>query len=254
MMPKATDSKATLLELAHKLGKDDLRMSILGEGNVSLRLSAAMFAVKTSGANLATLGESGIAECRFDKLLPMMERTDLSDAQIDQALFDARVNSDAQKPSVEALFHAWLLGLPNIQCVGHVHAIAVNQILCSPRAEEFARRRVFPDEIVCCGTESVFVPYTDPGVALAQAIRHHTIAFVARTKREPRIILLQNHGVIAIGSSTHAVLASLLMVEKAAQIFIGAAALGGPVFLDPAHVMRIAGRPDEHYRQGILKL
>lgn len=253
-MTTLADSKATLLELAHKLGKDDLRMSILGEGNVSLRMSDATFVVKTSGANLATLSESGIAECRFDKLLPMMERTDLSDAQIDQALSDARVNSDAKKPSVEALLHAWLLGLPNIQCVGHVHAIAVNQILCSPRAEEFARGRIFPDEIVCCGIESVFVPYTDPGVALAQAIRQCTIAFVARIKREPRIILLQNHGVIALGSSTQAVLASLLMVEKAAQIFVGAAALGGPVFLDPAQVMRIAGRPDEHYRQGVLKL
>lgn len=253
-MPTRAESIAGLLELAHKLGDDNLRMSILGEGNVSIRLTDETFAVKTSGSNLATLDQSGIAECRFDKLLPMIECKGLADAQIDQTLFDARVSADAKKPSVEALFHAWLLGLPGVQCVGHVHAIAVNQILCSPRAKEFARKRIFPDEVVCCGTESVFVPYTDPGLALAQAIRNKTLKFVAHTKREPRLILLQNHGVIALGPSPEGVLASLLMAEKSAQIFVGAVALGGPNFLTAKQVQRIAGRPDEHYRQSVLNL
>lgn len=253
-MPARADAIPSLLELAHRLGAADLRMAILGEGNVSLRLDDATFAVKASGSNLGSLAEAGLAACRFDRLLPMLEKSGMSDAQVDQALFDARVDPHAKKPSVEALFHAWLLGLPGVQCVGHVHAIAVNQILCSPRAEEFARRRTFPDEIVCCGTESVFVPYTDPGLALAQAIRTRTLEFVARTQRQPRIILLQNHGVIAVGAGPDAVLASLLMVEKAAEIFAGAAALGGPIFLEPSQVERIAGRPDEHYRQGMLKL
>ena len=45
---------------------------------------------------------------------------------------------------------------------------------------------------------------------------------------------------------------SLLMAEKAAEIFVGAAALGGPVFLTAAQCERIAGRPDEHYRQKML--
>ena len=79
---------------------------------------------------------------------------------------ESRTDESAAKPSVEGLFHAFLLTLPGISFVGHVHAIAVNQILCSPRAEEFATKRTFPDEIVCCGTESVLVPYTDPGVIL----------------------------------------------------------------------------------------
>ncbi|MDA1261638.1 MAG: class II aldolase/adducin family protein [Planctomycetota bacterium] len=253
-MTTRADSISSLLQLAHTLGKDDLRMSILGEGNVSIRVSDETFLVKTSGANLGSLSETGIAECRFDKLLPMIDSKGMDDAQIDQALFDARVSLDAKKPSVESLFHAWLLGLPGVQCVGHVHAIAVNQILCSPRAKEFARNRIFPDEIVCCGCESVFVPYTDPGLALAQVIRQKTLKFVARTKREPRIILLENHGVIAVGSSPDGVLASLLMVEKSAQIFVGSAALGGPNFLTAKQVQRIAGRPDEHYRQSVLKL
>jgi hypothetical protein len=46
----------------------------------------------------------------------------------------------------------------------------------------------------------------------------------------------------------------MLMAEKAAKIFVGAAALGGPVFFSKANVERIAGRPDEAYRQRALKM
>ena len=89
----------------------------------------------------------------------------------------------------------------------------------------------FPDEIVCCGPASVFVPYTDPGLKLAQAIRRETEAFIQKQQRQPRVILMQNHGIITLGGTWQSVLSAMLMAEKAAKIFVGAAALGGPVFL-----------------------
>ncbi len=46
----------------------------------------------------------------------------------------------------------------------------------------------------------------------------------------------------------------MLMAQKAASIFLGASALGGPRFLSPEQVARIGGRPDEHYRQRALGL
>lgn len=249
-----TDAVQALLELSHDLGGDRLRMAILGEGNTSARLDAETFAVKASGSNLATLRPTDLTTCRFDRLLPLLDARSADDAEIDRALFAARVSDADKKPSIEALFHAYLLTLPGVQCVGHVHAIAVNQILCSPRAREFAERRACPDEIVMCGVESVFVPYAEPGLGLAQSIRREVQAFVRRTSRAPKVILLQNHGIIAVGPSAKAVLGSLLMAEKAAEIFVGAATLGGPVFLTAAQCERIAGRPDEHYRQKMLGL
>jgi hypothetical protein len=60
--------------------------------------------------------------------------------------------------------------------------------------------------------------------------------------------------VITVGRSAEAVKAAMFMIEKAAKIFVGAAALGGPKFLSAEDVSRIAGRPDEHYRQKMLKL
>lgn len=242
-----------LIGLCHELGREERGMAILGEGNASTRLDDETFLVKASGHCLGTLSEAGLTRCRFSTLLPLLEGT-WTDSDVERLLMESRTDETSAKPSVEGLFHAYLLTLPGVSFVGHVHAIAVNQILCSPRAEDYATKRTFPDEIVCCGTESVLVPYTDPGVHLARAIASGVKEYMERHGEAPRIILLKNHGVIALGGSPNAVMASLLMAEKAAKIFVGAAALGGPVFLTPENVARISGRSDEHYRRKVLKL
>lgn len=249
-----TDKLNALMKLSHELGREDRGLAMLGEGNTSARASAETFLVKASGACLGTMREEDIVECRFDALLPLMNKSNLSDAEIEKALLDSRVDAKAKKPSVEALFHAYFLGLPDIEYVGHTHGTAVNGILCSPRAREFANNRMFPDEIVCCGMASVLVPYVDPGIPLAQAIRHHTEEFIRAHQRQPRVILMVNHGIITVGATPAAVLSAMFMAEKAAKIWLAAAALGGPVYLSDEHVKRIAGRPDEHYRQRALGL
>ena len=244
-----------MLELSHQLGREERKLAILGEGNTSARLSDDTFVVKASGSNLGSLSEAGTATCRFDALLPLLDRKAMTDAAIDEALFAARVDANAKKPSVEAIFHAYLLTLPGVNFVGHTHPVAVNQLLCSKHARTFAKRRTFPDEIVCCGVESVFVPYTDPGLKLAQAMRAAVVSYIKRLSRPPRVILLENHGFIAVGATPEAVFAATLIGVKAAEIFAGAAAIAGrPNFLTPAQVARIAGRPDEHYRQKALGL
>jgi rhamnose utilization protein RhaD (predicted bifunctional aldolase and dehydrogenase) len=248
------DVTARLLDLSHQLGREDRHLAILGEGNTSARLSADTFVVKASGSNLGSLSAAGTAVCRFDQLLPLLDQKKMTDTAIDEALFAARVDLASRKPSVEAMFHAWLLTLPGVNFVGHTHPVAVNKILSTKRARAFATRRLCPDEIVCCGAEFVLVPYIDPGLKLAQGIRQAVVAYIKRLARPPRVILLENHGLIALGATPEAVLAATLMANKAAEIFAGAVALGGPRFLSPAVAARIAGRPDEHYRQKALGL
>ena len=70
----------------------------------------------------------------------------------------------------------------------------------------------------------------------------------------PRIILLESHGVIALGPTPQAVLGAMLMVEKAASIRLGAALLGGPAFLSAEQIASLAGRRDEAYRQRQLRM
>ena len=243
-----------LLELSHQLGDEKRGLAILGEGNTSTRLGDDGFAVKASGSSLSDLDEGGVARCHRAKVLELFERPEFSDDEIETALLASRAFESDRKPSTEALFHAYLLGLPDVHFVGHTHPIAVNAIVCSPRAAEFANKRLFPDEIVCCGARSVLVPYVNPGVPLARKIREEVEAFRQTWNRVPRLILLGNHGMIALGKTPDAVLATTLMAEKAAHIWLGAAALGGPVFLSDEQVEYIAGWNAEAYRQKVLNL
>jgi rhamnose utilization protein RhaD (predicted bifunctional aldolase and dehydrogenase) len=253
MNPRSEKLRA-LLKLSRDLANPLHPLAILGEGNTSARLGGKTFLVKASGSSLGSLRKSDVVECRADVLLALLDDGATSDAQVDQTLMAARVDAGAKKPSVEALFHAWFLTLPDVEFVGHAHAPAVNSILCSPRASEFAAKRIFPDEIVCCDVASVFVPYTDPGLCLARTIRDRTNDFIKKHQRPPRVVLLENHGIITLGRTPEAVLAAMLMSEKAASIWLGAATLGGPVFLSAKNVARLAGRPDEVLRRKVLKL
>lgn len=241
-----------LLSLSHELGSEAREMAILGEGNTSIRLSADSFLVKASGSSLGTLRAEDTVECFFAPLLELMNQAGANDEDVDLALLKCRVDPKAKRPSVEALFHAYLLSLPGVEVVGHTHPVAVNSVLCSPRAADFAGQRIFPDEIVCCGPESVLVPYTDPGLWLGQAIRSKTQSYLERHQILPKVVLLESHGVITFGATPEAVKAAMYMVVKAARIFIGAAALGGPHFLSKETIDRISGRRDEHYRQAAL--
>lgn len=243
-----------LLALSHDLGREDRDLTILGEGNTSVRTGPDSFLVKASGSHLGTLTAAQATSCRIAPLVALMDNAALDDTAVDEALLAARTDPAARKPSVEAMFHAWLLTLPGIHFVGHTHPSAVNSLLCSTYAETYARQRLFPDEVVCCGPESVLVPYVDPGLALARAIRDAVKTSIASTGIVPRILLLKNHGLIALGSSPAGVLAATLMAVKAARITLGAIAAGGPVPMSRADIVRIAGRSDEHYRQRALGL
>jgi rhamnose utilization protein RhaD (predicted bifunctional aldolase and dehydrogenase) len=243
-----------LLELCRALGDDSRKLAILGEGNVSGTVSETEFLVKASGARLGAMSAADLTLCRLEPIIGLLDRKGVSDGEIESTLLESRIRPGDRRPSVEAAFHAWLLSLENVAFVGHCHPTAVNQVLCSPRARDFAERRLFPDEVVCCGSASVFVPYIDPGIPLAREIRERTLHFIKQHSYIPRIILLQNHGIISLGPSPEAVLSSILMATKAAEIFVGAASLGGPNFMAQKDVDRITTRADEHYRQQQLKL
>ena len=248
----APEIRDELLRLSHRIGSVE-QMAILGEGNVSGRIDENTIWIKASGTELGSLTANQLVEVKFAPILEALSAGEAKDDEIEALLLASRIDPHALKPSVETLFHALLLQLPGVSFVGHTHAICVNQLLCSPRAKEFAERRLFPDQIVYCGAESVLVPYVDPGIVLASRIDEELTKFVDKWKVTPKTILMENHGLIALGGTAKQVEAALLMAEKSARVFVGAVSSGGPLFMDQEQVHRIASRSDEHYRQKMIE-
>ena len=252
------DILAQLVAMSNNLGDPTLDYVILGEGNTSARADADTFWVKASGTELRTIDRAGFVRVSFERVLAMLEAPHLADAQVKQRLSEAKVDPatgsqpaphDSVQPSVETVLHAICLGLEGVNFVGHTHPTAINALTCSAVFETAVSGRIFPDEIVMCGPAPVVVPYTDPGVPLARKVRSLIDQYLDEYREVPKVILMQNHGLIALGRSAQQVENITAMAVKAARVLLGAYALGGPHFMTPQAVQRIHTRPDELYRR-----
>jgi rhamnose utilization protein RhaD (predicted bifunctional aldolase and dehydrogenase) len=222
-------------------------------GNTSAQIDEQSFWVKASGQSLRTLQSDGLVAVRFDAAMEMLNGPDLSDTEVRAALTAAKANPQSPgHPSVETTFHAVCLQLPDVNFVGHTHPTVVNQLTCSAAFETAFSGRLFPDEIVLCGVMPLLVPYVDPGLPLAREIQRRLYEYIDTYGERPKVILLQNHGLIALAPTAEEIENIHAMAVKAARILHGTYALGGPHFLTPENVSRIHTRPDEHYRQTII--
>ena len=252
-MPDKRQILHQLLTMSRALGDPAKDYVILGEGNTSTRVDEEAFFVKASGTRLASITESGFVEVRFESVLALLEKENLSDEQIRAGLEAAKVNSDCPlRPSVETILHARALSSGAANFVGHTHPTVVNAILCSQGAEEAFAGRLFPDEIVVCGPAPVYVPYTDPGLPLARAVWAGVERHTDLHGQWPKVILLQNHGLIVFGQSAQEVVDTTAMAVKTARVLLGTYTLGGPHFLSPQQVARLHTHPDEEYRRRVL--
>jgi len=239
-----------LAAMSRTLGDPALDYAILGEGNTSARIDGATFWVKASGAAMRTIGAEGFVRMRFDRVLDLVESEGLSDEEVRAGLEAAKADPAARsRPSVETALHAMALRVGDTAFVGHTHPTAVNAILCSEAAKEAIAGRLFPDEIVYCGPAPVFVPYIDPGMPLARTVGEAIGRHLAEYRQAPKVVLMQNHGMIALGRTAAEVESITAMYVKASRVILGTYALGGPHFLSPEAVARIHTRPDEAYRR-----
>ena len=239
-----------LTAMTRVLGEPQRDYVILGEGNTSCRIDDTSFYVKASGQQLVSIEESGFVAVQFDPILDLLDHPPETQSEQKQIMESAMVDADSPlMPSIEVSFHAMLLVDCDVQFIGHTHPIAVNQLLCSEHAEAFAKQRIFPDEVVLCGPESVFVPYADPGLPLAILMRQRVREYIGIYQEAPKVILLANHGLITLGNSPNEVLNVTAMCVKAASILAGAYTVGRPVFMSREDVMHIYKRPDEIYRR-----
>ncbi|HVU07206.1 MAG TPA: class II aldolase/adducin family protein [Verrucomicrobiae bacterium] len=249
---KATDILSRLIQLSHDFGRKDRHWAILGEGNTSADLGDGTFFVKASGNHLGKIDADGFTRVKMDAIFDALDSSDKSDETVKKVLEDCRVDQQAKLPSVETFLHAICLREGGAKWIGHTHAVSVLKILCSKLGAKPFRRHVFPDAIVVCGRHVAEVPYVDPGIHLAVALRRSLRQFMQKHGAAPKVILMINHGPVVLGQTERDVLNTMLMLDKWANVLAGTYPASGPQFLDEKISDRIENRPDEHYRRRMI--
>ena len=252
MTTKPADILKRLIRLSRELGREDRQLAILGEGNTSADLSDGTFFVKSSGSQLGAINADGFTRVKMQPIFDALDSPDKSDAAVKKVLENCRTDKKAKLPSVETFLHAICLREGGAKWVGHAHPVSVLKILCSKLGAQPFHRHIFPDAIVVCGRRVAEVPYVDPGIHLAVALRKSLQKFVAENGTAPKVILMVNHGPVILGQTERDVLNTMLMLDKWANILTGTYALGAPQFLNENISDRIENRPDEHYRRRVI--
>ena len=197
------------------------------EGNVSCKVDNEFY-IKGSGKSLNTLTKDDLVLC--DKL----------------------GNSKSEsRPSIETGFHSWLFNTLDINFIAHTHPINTLKILCSSEIYNFAKLRLFPDQVVFNGKESCVVEYYHPGDELLNGIKISVENYILEYGCVPKIILLKNHGIISYGKTIKECILATEMCEKSAEIFLGS--LFKPNYLSDSDIDKIINDNNEKYRQSLIE-
>ena len=253
-----------LLALTRLLGEPARDLAVLAEGNTSQRLDDGRLVVKASGANLGSATAEDFVVVDVDEIMAVVDDAASTQDDLTAALVAvAATRSDGlpRRGSIETVVHAAvqqvaaLLGAgPDVaRYIGHTHPTDVVGLLASIRAAEAWERIVYSDEAVVIG-RPLFVPYATPGIDLgriyASGLRQHA----ERHGALPQLVLLANHGIVAIAPTTAGVEAVSTMAVKGARVRATAYAVGGLAPLSDEQVTKFFARDDINERRANLAL
>jgi rhamnose utilization protein RhaD (predicted bifunctional aldolase and dehydrogenase) len=176
--------------LSHTFGTPDFVKG--GGGNTSCKTADTVW-VKPSGTTLSTLapetfGPMDRARLRrlYDLEIPADKHA--REALVKDVMAKAVLPGVTARPSVEAPLHEML----SPRFVVHTHAVLVNGMTCA-RDGASVCRRLFPN--------ALWVPYIDPGFTLCVDVHRRLKEYQARHGQEPRILILENHGIFVCGDT-----------------------------------------------------
>ena len=186
----------SLIEISQFYGKNK-SFVIAGGGNTSYKTEDKLW-VKASGFALATITEEGFAVLDRKKLAKISENEYSADPfererQIKDDLADATITKD-KRPSVETSLHDCI----NYKFVIHLHPTLVNGVMCSNDVEKHLKPLF--------GADALYIPYTDPGYILFKEVEAKVKSFRSVKGFDPKVILLQNHGIFVSADTTQEVI------------------------------------------------
>ena len=247
-----------LVELTRRLGDPAADLAILAEGNTSAVLPDGRFVIKASGSRMDRATADDFVVADPEPLLRLLERPDATQEELSALLAAGRppgpdgVPGPPRSASIETLVHLAAIAAGGARWVGHTHPTAVVGLLSTEQAEELFAAPLFPDEAVVLGPPA-WVPYLPPGLALGRAVLEAVRRQADRRGEPPRLVLLGNHGIVALGRTAAEVEAVTAMCVKAARVRGIARSAGTVAPLPAGQAGELSGRPDEDARRRLLR-
>jgi rhamnose utilization protein RhaD (predicted bifunctional aldolase and dehydrogenase) len=240
-----------LIDLTRSLGRPERDLVILAEGNTSELLADGRVVVKASGSNMASATAEDFVTVDVAPLVDLLERADSTQAEVTAALDAGMVDGRRRRGSIEALVHVAVQAIAPSAFVGHTHPTAVVGLLASVHARAAYESWVYSDEAVVIGTP-LYVPYAQPGIELGRVFYTALRERFDLTGELPQLVLLGNHGIVAIAPTAAGVDGISAMAVKGAQVRATAYAIGGVAPLPAASVAKFFARDDIAERRGNL--
>ncbi|MEN6370723.1 MAG: class II aldolase/adducin family protein [Armatimonadota bacterium] len=212
-----------LVQLSSNLGRYGMDCVILDEGCVSAKIDDDHFYTKACGVPLSESSPESFVQVGIPAFADLLDKVEPSQEDICKCLSDARIDKNGPYPSEDSVFHAYLLTLPGVSFVGHTHSAEVNVVLCSNGVSDMIGHNILPLEALYCGGKPVF----SLEGASPNAVRSDVESFIDKEQSVPKAILMQNHGLIALGPSAAEVESMTAMWVKIMRILAGAYALSG---------------------------
>ncbi len=202
-----------LVYRSNLLGQDRSVCNVFG-GNTSVKLTeidhmgreVEVLWVKGSGSDVLTIKEEGFAGLRLDEILPLMERSEMSDEDMVEYLSHATHALHRPRQSIETLLH----GFTPAKHVDHTHPDAVISLACLPDGQEVCHR--------IWGDRMVWVDYIRPGFTLSKWIGEGL-----RANPHAECVVMGKHGLVTWGETSAACYASTMRIIQEAEDFVTAA-------------------------------
>jgi rhamnose utilization protein RhaD (predicted bifunctional aldolase and dehydrogenase) len=251
-----------LLALSRSLGEPRRELAVLAEGNTSELLADGRLVVKTSGAGLAAATPEDFVVVDVDEVMAVVDDPTSTPEDLSAVLVAPGTRrpggAGPRRASIETVVHAAVHtvtgGMPAdgaARFVGHTHPTDVVGLLASVRAEEAWSQVVYSDEAVVVG-RPLFVPYATPGIDLGRVYARALRRYVAEQDGLPQLVLLANHGIVAIAPTPSGVEAVSTMAVKGARVRATAYAVGGLAPLSNEHIRTFFARDDIAERRANL--
>ncbi|HQX36363.1 MAG TPA: class II aldolase/adducin family protein [Microbacteriaceae bacterium] len=242
---------AELLDLTLARGLPERELVILAEGNTSELLDDDTLVVKASGSSMISATAADFVTVEIAPLLAVLRDTDAQQEALTAALDAGEVDGKRVRASIETLIHVAVRAFAPARYVAHTHPTSVVALLASVHAENAFTDAVYSDELMVLG-RTLYVPYAQPGIELGQLFMERLAAHVEEFGEVPSLVLLGNHGIVAISDSAAGAEAISLMAVKSARVRLGALQAGGIASLDAAATAHYFDRPDFRERRAAL--